>query len=54
MKIERHITEQDVDENGEVKTFCGVCGKDWGYYNTKIKWLDFRIWLHSLLFRIKK
>jgi len=52
MKIERHITEQDVDMDGEVSTFCGVCGKNWGYYNSNNKWLVFRIWFHSLLFRI--
>jgi hypothetical protein len=52
MRIERHITEQDVDEEGEVHTFCGVCGKDWGYYNSQYKWLVFKIWFHSLLIRI--
>ena len=54
MKIVRHITEQDVDMDGEVSTFCGICGRDWGYYNRKYKWLNVKIWLHSLKFKIEK
>jgi hypothetical protein len=48
----QHLPEQSVnnDENdpnqGEIDTFCSKCGKDWGYYNRTIPWLDFRIYLH--------
>jgi len=54
MKIIRHTAEQDVDNDGNVTTFCGICGKDWGYYNRKYKLLNFRMWLHSLRFKIIK
>ena len=51
-KIKRHKTIQEVDIDGEIHTFCEVCGKNWGYYNTKLKWLNFKIRLHDLQIKI--
>ena len=54
IKIARHYPTQSVTIDGEVETYCNICGKDWGYYNTEFKWLLFKMWLHSLKISIRR
>jgi len=43
-----HRDVQNVNMDGDVEYYCETCGKDWVYYNDKLYWLRFKIFMHNI------